>query len=287
MLNGMKLLALVLLIFATACAHKPLGPVPVSSQWVATQLSGPVELKMNSDVDHVEKSAYIARSGSENYESGQLRGQKDETVDFVAQTTTLKVEPDKDRITQMITVTAKDGPGNLSDYAMPELGEQLETVINSHGVILKSGEYPPQSIFFVPQISLPDGPVQVGDTWTMQSDWLSPGESIPFHLEMVSILKGFYKCGSDDCADLGLSGEVTISGDLNRVIHFKSIWRGRTLFAVKSGTTVWSRINSEENFTAESVRRQVKSCIEDLLLEPKNLNLPGLTKPTCDEKVQY
>ena len=44
--------------------------------------------------------------------------------------------------------------------AMPELGERLEMGLTRDGQVLLAGSYPKQSIFYVPQVSLPEGKVE-------------------------------------------------------------------------------------------------------------------------------
>jgi hypothetical protein len=240
---------------------------------------GKVELRLKADPKRLEKVAYFHRSASKSFEDNQVRSQKDETLEFTAQAETIKVEGD--RFTQVIRVLNKDGAGDLHDFAMPELGERLEVVTDTRGKILKSGEWPNNSIFYVSPISLPEGPVSVGDTWPMQATWLSLGEMVPYQLDMVSILKNIWSCGQDRCAEIEISGQVTLQGTNAQAMNFKSNWRGRIYFAIGAGTVVWSRVESEERLLAENVRRDINSCLESALIEPGDVKLPGIAKPSC------
>uniref|UniRef100_A0A183CTR2 Big_5 domain-containing protein n=1 Tax=Globodera pallida TaxID=36090 RepID=A0A183CTR2_GLOPA len=138
--------------------------------------------------------------------------------------------------------------------------EKLEVTANSRGQILKSGEYPTNSIFYVPPISLPEGPVNVGDTWTMQASWLSLEEMVPFQIDMVSILKNVWTCGDDRCAEVEVSAQVDVQGPVNQNMAFRSVWQGKMYFALNAGTVVWSRVDSEESLTTAN----------------------GLSKPACE-----
>lgn len=285
---GLGILAHAAMLLAlTACASKGSKSVPkveFKPQMAALEslrVDSPVELRLKADPSRIEKVNYFHRSRSRSFEDNQVRTQKDETLEFTSQAATVKVEPEKDRFTQVLTTENKQGSGSLNDFAMPEIGEKLQVTANSQGKILKSGDYPENSIFYVSPISLPTGAVSVGDTWTMQANWLSLGEMVPYRLDMVSILKGFLKCGSHRCAELEISGEVGLQGAIAQAMAFKSVWRGRIYFDVDAGTVVWSRVDSEESFSSGNVRRDVDSCLEAVLVEPTDLKLTGISKPTC------
>jgi hypothetical protein len=269
----------------TGCSHAAKrGPEGVELKPRADGLKviadpGKVELRLKADPKRFEKVAYFHKSASKSFEDNQMRAQKDENIEFSAQAETVKV--DGERFTQLITVTSKDGGGDLHDFAMPEMGERLEVVTDTRGKILKSGDWPTNSIFYVSPISLPEGLVSVGDTWTMQASWLSLGEMVPYQLDMVSILKNVWTCGQDRCAEIEISGQVTLQGTIAQAMNFKSNWRGRIYFAIGAGTVVWSRVESEERLLAENVRRDINSCLESVLTEPGDVKLPGIAKPIC------
>jgi len=243
---------------------------------------GPIELRLKADLNHPEQVEYISRSRSSSLEDNQLRQQKEESVTFVSQAETLKAEAAKDRFTQSLTIVKKEGTVDLHDFAMPELGESLEVTADSHGRILKAGDYPENSVFYVPPVSLPDGPVSIGDTWTLKAGWLSLEEMIPYQLDMVSILKAVWKCGKDRCAQIEISGDVTLDGPAAQAMSFKSQWRGMIYFDIEAGTVVWSRVDSVEQFAAGNVRRDVDSCLEAALVSPDEEKIPGLAKPSCE-----
>lgn len=245
------------------------------------KLKEPVLLRLKARPKTSEIVDYFHVSASRAFEGRELRHEKTESVGFTATAETLKAEEDK--FTQSITVTKKDGTIGLHDFAMPEPGERLEIVADAKGKILKAGDWPTNSIFYVSPISLPDNPVEVGDTWVMQASWLSLQDMVPYELEMVSILKGFVKCGEDTCADIEINGNVGMQGQLKQALVFRSEWRGRMLFALDAGTVVWSRTNSEETFAYDRIYRTVGSCLEAALRKPTARSLfQGEAKPSCE-----
>jgi hypothetical protein len=252
-------------------------------------LSSPVELKLSSEMGRVEKIAYLHRSKSASFEGAEVRSRREDSLEFTSQAETLKIDPPAGdgvtRFTQAITVVHKDGTAALRDFAMPELGERLEVVTDSSGRIIKSGDWPQNSIFYVPTVSLPNGPVSIGDTWTMQASWLSLDEMVPYQLDLVSILKGFWECGSDRCAEIELSGEVSMQGPINQLMTFRGQWRGRMFFAMNAGTVVWSRVDSEERLVTDRLRRDEIGCLEASMVEPAALKFQDVTRPSCEAMI--
>lgn len=264
-------------LFGCAHAQKTSAPSasalrPSAEGLVAANVAQPVTLRLKAVVGRTEVVQYTHKSDSNAYEEGQLRHHKEESLDFTSQAETLQVEPADasgvQRFTQMLSVLKKDGNADLHDFAMPDLGEKLEVTADSTGHIFKSGDYPPNSIFYVPPMSLPAKPVSIGDTWTMEASWLSLEEMVPYQLQMVSILKGFWKCGTDTCAEIEISGDVDFQGELAKAMQFNSTWHGRIFFAMDAGTVVWSRTDSDERLIADKVRRDVDSCLEAVLIQP-------------------
>lgn len=276
------LAALVVTVGCASNAPKSSDPLPpgAKGELPSVKMAGPVELRLKAQPKTAETVEYFHVSSSRAFEGKELRHEKTETLTFTAQAETTKV--DGGRFSQTITVTKKDGAIGLHDFAMPEMGERLELVTDSRGKILKAGDWPSNSIFYVSPISLPENAVEVGDTWTMQSSWLSLQDMVPYELDMVSILKGFVKCGDDTCADIEVNGNVSMQGALQKTLVFRSEWRGRLLFAVNAGTVTWSRVNSEELFAYDKVYRSVGSCLEAALRDPGKVSVIARdAKPTC------
>lgn len=274
--------------FALAsCAHtqKPSEPLALPTARVEglaeAKVSGAVLLRLKADPRRLEKVSYYHRSRSTSFEDVEVRHQKEESVEFTSQAETLKVDDKAERFTQVISIAKKDGSANLHDFAMPELGEKLEITADTRGRVFRAGDYPTNSIFYVPPISLPDSVVAVGETWAMQASWLSLDEMVPYQLDMASILKRIWKCGAHQCAEIEISGEVTLQGPLVNVMAFKSLWKGFMLFDIDAGTVAWSRVDSEEQFMSGNVRRSVTSCLEATLVDPTELKLTKKSGPPC------
>lgn len=262
-------------LIACAGAEKKAEPAPPSP------FTGPFELRLKPNADHVEKVAYYHRSRSTSFEDIEVRNQKEESLEFVSSAGVAKVDPSGERFTQVISIDKKEGTSNLHDFAMPDLGEKLELVADSHGRILRAGDYPQNSIFYVPPVSLPDGPVHIGDTWAMQAQWLSLEEMVPYQLDMASILKNVQPCGQHKCADIEIAGEVTLQGPLVQMMAFKSLWKGMLTFDIDAGTVLWSRVDSEEQFMSGNVRRSVTSCLEAALIEPQSMKISMHSGAPC------
>lgn len=250
------------------------------------KVDGEVPLRLKADTARPEQVTYLHSSVSLSYEDNQLRHQKEERMGFVTQAETLSSEPGNtsvpNKFTQAITVVKKDGNMDMHDFALPEVGERLEITADSRGKIIRAGDYPTNSIFYVSPISLPEKPVRVGDTWVERANWLSLEEMIPYQLDMVSILRGFWSCGVDTCAEIEISGEVGFQGPLAKTLKFNSTWRGKIYFALNAGTVIWSRTDSQERFMTDNVRRDVTACLEAVLTSPNELRLAGLGEPKCD-----
>ncbi len=284
----------------SACAHAPgtatggggAGGAGGEAQGIPAvglkplDLKEPVLLRLKGEIGRPEKVSYVHRTRSTSYEDVQVRHQKEETLEFVSQADTLRLLPgrganDETVFTQVLSIVSKNGTMSLHDFAMPEMGENLEVTADSRGRILRAGDYPSNSIFYVPPISLPDGPVHVGDTWGLQSEWLSLEEMVPYRLDMTSILRAVSSCGAHRCASIELSGQVTLQGPLSQVMAFSSFWKGYLMFDIDAGTVVWSRVDSEEQFASGNVRRSITSCLEATLTEPVDNRLQLAAHTPC------
>jgi len=247
-------------------------------------LETPLRLEMKSVMGREEIMRHHFDSFTESHESNQIRNQKDETVDFTTQTIAKNVGPDKS-VTYEVKVIKKDGPVELHDLAYPEPGEVLEMIIGPTAQVFKAGDYPEQSVFFIPPISIPYDLVKKGDTWEMEHDWVSDSSGLPLTLDLVSILKEFYSCGnSDTCAEIEISGEVFMAKGTLQSGTFKSTMTGRLLFAVNAGMVVWADMRSQENLKGPESSVAVQSCLVSELESPKEYHWPSIKDPMCQPK---
>lgn len=277
----MKYLIISTCIIFTACSSTNQKSEGLKASFIdsakTVAMDKPVVLKLKGVVGQVEKVAYSHRALSKSFEKNEIRNQRDESVEFTTAAETMKYEGDT--VVQKLSVIKKDGTTNLHDFAMPEVGEKVEVVFDHTGKIKKFGDYPQNSLFYVPPVSLPDRPVTVGDTWTMKARWITLDETIPFELDMVSILKRFVSCGNDTCAEIEVSGEVNVDQSLKQTLHFNSQWRGGFYFAMNAGSVIWSHVQSEEQLLMNNLTRKVQSCLGSTTEEPSQLKLAD--KASC------
>src|SRR5690606_36435341 len=100
-------------------------------------------------------------------------------------------------------------------------------------------------------------------------------------LDVIGILKEVMPCGfHDECADIEVSGEVSMPKDVLRA-KFKSRVKGRILLALKRGMVVWSDIRTTESISTPNERVEVETCMVSRLLEPEKYDLKNLTETEC------
>ena len=256
--------------------HPPVG------DWKPIALKAPVELRLKGDPARVERVRYCARSDARTFVGPEMRNQKADATEFTIETRTTRIDAAADRISQSFKTAQKNGGMDLRDFAMPEFGETLDVVLSSQGRVLRAGNFPEGSLYYVPTVSLPSNAVSAGDTWTMQATWTPVGEDSALQLDMLSILKGFYACGMDHrCADVEITGGVQASIGGRPAPGYRNEWRGRMLFDVDGGLAIWSRLESEEAFEGERGRRAVTSSLEGALTEPAALKAAGWAPTPC------
>ena len=224
------------------------------------------------------ETRYASSAHTRLYSDAQLTRETHESVDFTVRTKTVAVG--ERAFTTVSETTYKDGRVGLHDLAFPELHEQIEFITQPDGTILKAGSYPPQSLFFVPSIPIPDRPVAVGDTWTMEKTWASAREGLPLTLDVVAILKEIVPCETNQyCADIEVSGHVTLGVPPNVPgARFSSRVWGRTLFSLSRGDVLWSEMRSQEDFLARQERSETSSC----MVSEMRLKSRASARLTCD-----
>ena len=259
-----------------------------SSQSVSASLKrisepGPVTIRLKGKGGDQTTTRFYSHSRTKNYHQAQIVKKKDEIVEFSLLETIKNHNEKSDRITVLSTAKDKDGIVSLHDLAFPEVNEVIEYIYTSTGKVLKAGDYPKWSIFYVPPLPLPSGSVSVGDTWEMTEEWRSMNNGIPLQVSLVGILKNVYQCGQDRCADIELSGDVAIANAPAVEINFISEMHGRLLFNLDKGINVWSLIQGQEDLRVNQDQTVVISCLASNLLGPEEIKLPTSDTITkCD-----
>lgn len=253
----------------TSTSSAPSGPPPP-----------PVTLEFKGKPGEVNETRYYSNSRVLSYQQDQIVRDRTDGVDFTVKSHVTSFDPVKKILKYDAKTVRKDGTVELHDLAFPELNEEIDYVIRSSGEILKAGRFPRHSLFFVPGLPIPDHPVTVGDTWTLEHSWLSAKDGIPLQLEVVAIFKDLVKCDNGKlCADLELSGHVKLSTPPTvQGSRFSSRLWGRMLFSVERGDVVWSEMRSREEMSVQGDRMLVTSC----MISETKLSASFKTKFACE-----
>jgi hypothetical protein len=238
---------------------------------------GPVTIVIKGGPGQQDITRYYSRSHITGYEGAQKVREKDEIVEFRVSEKVTRIDANKNLITVKAATISKDGTVDLHDLAFPEAGEEIEYTFTRQGEVVRAGDYPLDSVFYIPPVPLPKGPVEIGDTWTMDHGWVGMNSGIPLGVHLVSILKGIQSCGPGRCADIEVSGHVEVAGMTKKGTEFKSTIWGRMIVAVERGTVLWSEIRSREKMTLPDSRTEIQSCMVGALETPKewSLKVPG------------
>jgi hypothetical protein len=245
------------------------------------QTTKPIEIRLSAKAGQEELTRYFSHARIHSFEGSQLVHEQDEMVDFKVREKVLKVKEPSGPFTVLTSTIYKDGTADLHDLAFPEKGEEIEFVFGNEGQVLRAGDYPANSVFYVPPIPLPKEPVQVGDTWTMDHAWIGIKNNIPLGVHIIAILKNVYACGADQCADIEISGQVDVIGLNPSNQKFSSRVWGRMLVAVSDSTVLWSETRSRERVAVKDQGTEVWSCLVGNLESPNPWGWSRLQK-TCD-----
>ncbi|MDC0980354.1 hypothetical protein OAQ84_01325 [Bdellovibrionales bacterium] len=214
---------------------------------------------------------YYSHSHIEIFQDQQILKERDEIVEFSALEEITALNLDGNSFSQKVIILKKDGGVNLNTLGFPEEDEELKSRLTLSAEVLDAGQYPKNSIFYVPPLSLPKTQVKVGESWALDKEWVSQGSGIPLKLEIVSILKGVYSCGSDEigCADIEVSGKVKMVGLNSKRVQFSSELHGRILFAMSRGMLLWSVMKSQEKLITKEKLLTVRGCMGSTQQSPK------------------
>lgn len=255
----------------------------------------PVRLELKLDPGYRDVSNYVSRTITKTYSNGQITRKIAEGLDFSVETKVMKVDPLNKLSTLELTTLKKDGKADLSDFAMPELGEKLNLVLSSTGQVIKAGDFPPGTIYYIPPVSLPADEVKVGDTWPLRADWVSLRNGVPMRMELVSILKTLRDCGSaGPCAEIELSGGVAIldgksskissgsSSENDLRVRFRSEMKGRLIISITNGSVLYSIVRSDETLSGEKESVETSSCMLSYIAEPDSGKIMRGSSVNCD-----
>ncbi len=155
----------------------------------------------------------------------------------------------------------KEGPLRLNDLGFPDVGEELDYIFTPQAEVLRVGDIPPSSHFYVPPLPLPDRPVGPGDTWELNHHWFSES-GLPLKLQVIAIFNTLVSCPPWGwCADLDISGDLDIPGLDRQSLRFESLIQGRMLFALEKGLLLWSEVHSHEETLTQEEHQQSLSCL--------------------------
>lgn len=230
----------------------------------------PITLRLQGKPGQTDLTEYHSHTQILASESGQPVKEKDEVVDFVVEEKVEKVEANGELLISASTIK-KDGSVPLHDMAFPELGEKITYLFSPEGKVLRAGEFPRQSIYYIPPVPLPPEPVSPGDTWDMSHSWISLNTGLPMVIHVVAIFKRVVECGpyGGRCVDLELSGASEVLGAAPMPgSGFASEFWGRMLFSLDRGSVIWSEMRNREKMTAPQGQVDVLSCMSSTLLGP-------------------
>jgi hypothetical protein len=249
---------------------KTLSSLLIALSFVGCATTGPkgglpkaVTIEFHGKPGELTRTHYYSNARILSYQDGQLLRDRTEGVDFAVDTHVTAFDPAKKILQFQVRTVTKDGTVELHDLAFPELNEQLLYTVRTNGEVLRVSELPPTSLFFVPALPTPKGPVTIGDTWTMEHSWISSKDGIPLQLEVVAILKDIVACEKNEiCADIELSGHVNlVAMPTAEGARFQSRLWGRLLFSLARGDVIWSEMRSNEEMGAKTDRMAVRSCM--------------------------
>jgi len=256
--------------------------VGCSTSSKSVDVNGPVTLRLKGEQGQTDITRYYSHAKINAFAEDQKVKERDEIVDFSVSEKTKAVDEKNKRLTVVSSTIRKDGTVDLHDLAFPELNEEIEYVFDDLAKVFKAGPYPPESVFFVPPLPLPEEAVEVGSTWNMDHAWIGLKNGIPLQLQIIGILKGFGRCGSKDrCADIEISGNVDVIGIKKAAVEYRSEVWGRLLFSLDRGAVVWSEVRNKEMMRTPEESLEILACMASVLEEPRGLLPKSGLKAFC------
>ena len=248
------------------CAHLSTGPTSTGPTGAGDSPNlETYSLQVKGELGSQEVSSYrhisLVKISDDHNGIGQ---EKTQTTDFEIQSEVLEIQNKYNHSHRIFAVTAlnKKGPADLADLAFPDVGETLRYLIQDDGMVLYVQNHSPDSVFYVPSISLPQTPVKVGDTWELYKEWIGDSLGVPYQLHLVTIFKSIVECSNNKrCADLEISGQVQMLGAEEQSVEFDSDIRGHIFFELDKGYIVSSHVQTQEKMMTPISQVQVYSCL--------------------------
>jgi len=293
--NGSRSVACLMIVqvlMSAACSHKAVLNVGVPSsgepQILATPpkskappLTFPLKLEVRGEEGRKELTHHCSTAVSSYYDRQALRRQKIERVEFKTDTLIGKTDPKTHDLFQLIATVEKDGAIPLHDLAFPEVGEQIDFIFTPTGQVVKAGNAPKGSLFFVAPLPFPEKPVVVGSKWRDVAKWKSLNNSMQFTAVTDSEVTGQKPCGISQCVVVRVTGEVHMPEKVERSNHFKHRLGGTYLYEPLKGILVWAEFASTESIMSGGDKVEVVSRLRSALEEPKESIPDHAEFPAC------
>ncbi len=233
-------------------------------------LKVPLFLHLKSVRGEVDRVFIYTEAINQHHINGRSPVLKKNITSFLVEIENLGVDTEN-HLNQRVHVLNKEGESDLHDYAYPRLGEVFNYQYKRNGEVLQVENFPRDSLFYVPAISLPKGKKGKGDTWALQRSWWDSKNNVQLNLDMVTILESFLECGEGHiCALLSIDGKVTIPSMVNSIESgFLGRLSGEILFSVEKGVVLVSNIKSEEALQIGDETIETHSCLKSVLISSK------------------
>jgi len=250
-------------LFLVSCSSAPLKKISVSEpQDISLSL-----IAGNMNVEKYKTSSDI-KVYSLNEEQEKLTESKIEMSEFKLNRQTLMVDL-KNQATFKYWVTDIDGDVELANMGLPPRGKTLLEVVDRKARVIAVKDYPQETIFYLPKIALPNGPVEPGDTWKFKSVWRSLKTGWPFEIVLDMVLDSWVECGGLRCAYIKFKGAIMLPKNSPlKNAKLGSDVSGEFVYAPVGHQFIWTLSNSVETFKTDTKLVKVKSCTASYQISP-------------------